>query len=58
MNNSLLIMIGLLFVASISLALSVIFNLKLSIVYLAGLILWFISSQIYYVLIKQKQSQQ
>jgi tetrahydromethanopterin S-methyltransferase subunit C len=48
MNNTLLVTIGLLIVASISVGIATLFSLNVSVVYLVGLIIWLISIEIYY----------
>lgn len=61
MNNTLLVAIGLLIVASLSLGIATLFSLNVSVVYLVGLIIWFLGIQIHYKvkyqITKNKKSQ-
>lgn len=48
MNNTFLIFIGLMIVASLSLGIATLFSLNVSVVYLVSLVIWFIGIQVYY----------
>ena len=48
MNNSLLVAIGLLIVASLSLGIATLFSWNIHLTYIAGLLIWLVGIEIYY----------